>query len=417
MERDSLRLAAVRAVPFALVFAMTLGAFAWGVDVTDRPGMPDASPAAQLYYAIGLFVLGGLDLGVPTGGTPEARFALWTAYFLAPILTTTAVAEGLIRVLRPQWMTQQRRRDHVILVGAGQYGTVALRALRQAFDAHTVVADRDGRPAVIDLTRSLAAEFERGDISSPATQELLNIGASRGVVLMTNSDLLNLEVAWQVLQRWPNARVVAHVGDLALRRHVGQIIADTDGPTPHIFNAHRATTQHLYSQHLQQWFYSTEGKDVVVVVGLGRFGQTILEQLQEQAASEVRAVFIVDRAASLRLEQFHSQVGTSSALDITLHQAEMDDPRTWAELQHRLPVDGPPPVFLLCADHDQPNVRAAMLLRERWPQARIYVRVFHANTFIFALSHKLDFEVLPAETLLERALIERLGRWLDLQPK
>ena len=80
---------AVRMVGVLLVFLLTLAAIAGGVGTTGVEGLQDQSILAWIYYAGGLFVFGGLDLGAPTGGPAWGRAALWVAYFMAPAITTT----------------------------------------------------------------------------------------------------------------------------------------------------------------------------------------------------------------------------------------------------------------------------------------------------------------------------------------
>ena len=95
---------AARVVPVAVVFLGTMVAFEVGVDVSERPGVPQASWSVQLYYAVGLFVLGGMDLGVPVGGPIWARALLWLCYFLGPAITTTSPtqrAPGQLIVSQP----------------------------------------------------------------------------------------------------------------------------------------------------------------------------------------------------------------------------------------------------------------------------------------------------------------------------
>ena len=48
-----------------------------GVELSERPGIPYADPMTQLYYVLGLFVFGGLDLGVPT--LPAGRASMETS--------------------------------------------------------------------------------------------------------------------------------------------------------------------------------------------------------------------------------------------------------------------------------------------------------------------------------------------------
>ena len=51
-----------RSLALLCVFVCALWAFESGVGVTDREGVPGSGFLTHCYYALGLFVLGGLDL-------------------------------------------------------------------------------------------------------------------------------------------------------------------------------------------------------------------------------------------------------------------------------------------------------------------------------------------------------------------
>ncbi len=67
-RRSLLRTVFRQVLPALLVLALAVLAFRNGVNVSDRGDIPDDVFFVQLYYAIGLFALGGMDLGMPTGG-------------------------------------------------------------------------------------------------------------------------------------------------------------------------------------------------------------------------------------------------------------------------------------------------------------------------------------------------------------
>src|SRR5690606_5791725 len=184
----------LRGALFALTFTVALSAFRLGVGVDARE-LVGASLLTHVYYALGLFVLGGLDLGVPTGGGEEARAMLWAAYFLAPVITTSAVVEGLIRVLRPVWMDRRALRGHVVVVGAGRLGMQFLEVLREREPrARVLLVDMDAHRANVSLAQQrFGVRFLSGDVRTHVTPEALAFDRARAVVLLTDDDLVNLE--------------------------------------------------------------------------------------------------------------------------------------------------------------------------------------------------------------------------------
>lgn len=71
--RQVLRWFRFRGLALVGVFLCGFIAFLMGVGVTDRAGVADADTMTKLYYTLGLFVLGGMDLGVPRGGPGDRK--------------------------------------------------------------------------------------------------------------------------------------------------------------------------------------------------------------------------------------------------------------------------------------------------------------------------------------------------------
>ena len=413
----------------AVVTAVAILAFRMGVGVSQRPGVETGALATQLYYALGLFVLGGLDLGVPRGGPPLANALLWGCYFVAPLLTLGAVVEGLLRVWNPRWWRLKGLRDHVVVVGMGQIGMLYVEAVRRV-DAKRrllvvdVLADHVN---VIAAQARHGAHFLIGDIRNHFTRDALNLGRAAGVVLVTGSDLVNLEAATDILEEYPRLedRIVAHVADAALERTVVTPLAGGetgDGGPPHLsgrrlFNAHRIAADELVQRRLSIHFRETRLPDIVVLAGFGRFGQTILETLQDRAAGEFSTVLILDRVAERKKRQFDVQVGATAPYETVTLERDLSDPGTWDradEIIREAGGDGSggrSAIFVLGTDDDLLNLRTAMALRRRDPDAHIVVRCFNASSLTAQLSAEGRFDVFGVSSLLRDALSERHRTW------
>ncbi len=121
------------------LFLVAFGALLAGVDVSERPGLPDESWLTKAYYALALFVVGGIDLGTPSGGPVLARGALWFVYFAAPLLFASAIFEAVVRLLAPELWHLQRMRSHFVVVGAGDLTMSYLRVLRRTHPTVPIV--------------------------------------------------------------------------------------------------------------------------------------------------------------------------------------------------------------------------------------------------------------------------------------
>ncbi len=392
-----------RIAAIILVFVLVIAAFAMGVVTSERPGLADDPIIVWIYYAAGLFVFGGLDLGTPVGGILAGRTALWIAYFLAPAITTSAVVEGLLRLVRPAWLQRRRLHDHMVVIGAGQVGMAYLKALRSVEPERSVLlVDRSaGLASAEEAVRRAGVEFLQGDVQRAATIEALQLERARGMVVVTDSDLVNLEAAWAAHAEQPSVPVAVHVADLTLLRPVERLAQDDRAPVG--FNTHQIGALHLYRDHLAEHFRDTGYRDVVVLAGFGRFGQTILEVLLEEAADELDQVVIVDRSASALYREFKADIAHDLDRVIAIDQ-EVTDPAAWDEVDRRLAESEATPVYVLCAGDERLNLRAAMLLRNRSAAPRVFVRCFQRSRFASNLAEQLSLELLAFEEVLRDAL-------------
>ncbi len=365
---------------------------------SERPDLGSAPWIAWIYYAGGLFVFGGLDLGIPTGGPAIGRAMLWMAFILAPAITTTAVAEAFLKLVRPRWF-HSRLSNHMVVVGAGQVGRLYANAVRSLDPGRSVlVADTsDPSEAFPDVESLQIAAMQ------PAVLDGMQLERAHGMVVVTDDDLANLEMAWSASSTYPDLRTAVHVGDLSLLRPVER--AATGAGSPVGFNTHQITAAYLYQIHLALHFESTDYRDVVVLAGFGRFGQTILELLLAEAGEDLEAVVVVDTDAAARLRQFEADVGQPGVRVLGL-DLDVADPATWDRVASELAEMRAIPLFVLCGSDELLNLRAALFLRRMSSDPRIFVRCFHDSPFLKSLARQQSIELLIFETVLREALRE-----------
>jgi len=401
----------LRLLGAAAVVALAVGAFAAGVGTTGIADMGAESLAGWLYFAGGLFVFGGLDLGTPVGGPQSARIALWIAYFLAPAITTTVIAETMMKMVRPDLMARRRLRQHVILIGSSNAANAYADAIRDVEPDRMIVRldHHPGQtPRFEEWDTTSALQHLQGDARLPETLDAARLAQAYRVIFLTEDDLLNLEGAWTTLARQPGLPVAAHVTDLALLRPVNRLIRSqrhkTDSsPTPLIFSTHRIGALQLYEQHLHPYFESTRYQDVVIIAGFGHYSQTILELLCAMAADELELILIVDPAAAHLLRQLRSDVDIGP-VNIATIDGELDDASTWLQVSEQLTDQSTIPLFLLNSADETANLKAAMQLRAQDLKSKIFLSCFHHSAFAESLSSELSVEIVATEKLLAKAL-------------
>ncbi len=393
-------------------FGLALYAFRNGVVVSDRPDVLGAGILTHVYYSLGLFVLGGLDLGVPIAGPNSARVALWFAYFLAPLVTMGVLVESALRILRPAWIQRQNLRDHIVVVGLGQLGELFLETLHAGTKKPRVllVDTQQSQRLLAKARTQYGAPYVCADIRNTSTLATLSLNRAKGVALLTGDDLINLEAAWAVLEAEPTMSVVAHIDDIRMKREMDRLMGDSEGQRIRAFNMHHMAADRLYDQHLAPRFEQTSARDAVVLVGFGRFGQTMLEHLRREASDDLERVVIVDRTAKNAVAAFNMQTHEST-FPVDVVDGDAEDPTVWGQLDVLLKDVAHPPVFIFGTDSDSLNLRLAMLLRKRSRSLEIFVRCFHESRFTAQLAKQYRFHVMALEQMMHEALEELQQEW------
>jgi Trk K+ transport system NAD-binding subunit len=183
------------------------------------------------------------------GEPPEqfpASWAIRPLFFLMPIFGLTIIIEGIVDF---SLMLRDRRRyerswcktmatsmtDHVVLVGLGRLGFRIFKLLRKLGEA-VVVFERDPNNQFLEDVRRDGSPLFIGDARREALLEEANIRKAKSIILATDDDLANLEIALDARHIVPNLPVVLRMFD--------QNIADKVGDA---FDIHLAMSQSAIS--------------------------------------------------------------------------------------------------------------------------------------------------------------------------
>ena len=83
------------------------------------------------------------------------------------------------------------------------------------------------------------------------------------------------------------------------------------------------------------------------MAGFGRFGQTILEELQSCAAEELDTVIIIDRDAHRRLLVADEQRKFSGDYRREGFEGDISNPVVWERVHNTVDVEGKNTVFII----------------------------------------------------------------------
>ncbi len=357
------------------LFFSALLAFELGVSVTERPDVVDSGILVKAYYSLSLFVLGGTDLGVPFGGSPIARALLWLAYFGSPIWTASSLVGVLLRALAPQSWALRRLKNHIIVVGEGEMALSYLRVLRQHNPKISIVvvcSEHDALRAE-ELKQSFGAQVVVGDITHEFFLNQLRVERARKILLLDSNSMRSYEAASILISLVPTigSRIIIHCGNLRFMRAMENTRVTKVCQT---FNTYHLAAAGLVRSHLLHRFQETRDKDVVILAGFGRFGQTILEELQRCAIEELDTVVIIEKDAHRRVLVADEQMEFSGRYERYVYEGDISHPEVWDRLREDGKVDGDNTVFVLGTGLEEENLRTALWIRRKYPGAMVIAR-------------------------------------------
>ncbi len=323
--------------------AFTLGFLAFmEVDWPARDGGTTTMSASDAFYrTLQLVVLegGNLDGASVSLGLQIARFtlpALGGYLALKVLLTIFREEAGLLGV--------RVFRHPVVICGLGEGGFRIASSLRER-GMRVVVIEKDPDNEHVSACRRLGAVVLIGDATDPLVLERSRVGKASYVVSVCGDDRTNAEVAMQVrditLRRTSGSLTcIVHVVDpqlcaLLKSYEIGE--SHSDRFRLDSFNVHDSGARAL----LREFPSFSEREDVdekphLVVVGLGRLGQSLIVQAvrrwvgtRQQPDSRLRVTAIdveaTQHVASLlgRFPQL-SEACDFSAQDLDIESVELD---------------------------------------------------------------------------------------------
>ena len=201
-------------------FAGTLGGFAllvlgggWLLSshyVTPHTG-------ERLGFSEGIWCAFTLVFFQPTYAFPEAWY-LQLLFFALPTIGVALLAEGVVRFFAmvvnhetrmEEWhmCVASTYSDHIVLCGLGRIGWRILLQLQRAGE-DVVVIEKDGGGPFVKDARAMGVPVIVDDATRDAVLDEVGVARARTIIISTQDDLANLEIALDARDRNPEIRVV-----------------------------------------------------------------------------------------------------------------------------------------------------------------------------------------------------------------
>ena len=179
---------------------------------------PDAptSPTESIYLTLTLTFL------QPSGSFPHAWY-LQVFYFLMPVLGLAVLAQGLTnfgvlifnrRARGKEWemAVASTYSNHIILIGLGHLGFRVVKSLID-MGQDVVVIETKPRPDLLSSIHNWNITIIEDDGTRENILEAAGIRKAKAVVLCTQNDILNLQMALKARNLNPNVEVIIRIFD------------------------------------------------------------------------------------------------------------------------------------------------------------------------------------------------------------
>lgn len=394
-----------------LFFFSALIGFESGVTVTERPELATSGLLTKAYYSLSLFVVGGVDLGTPQGGPLAGQVLVWLAYFGSPMLAAWGLIGTLLRALAPQSWQLKRLRNHIIVVGDGPLAISYLRVLREHNRKIPVVVISNSQEPLLwdELKQTFGVIVVSGDITHEFFLRELHVERARKILLLDNNSMRSYEAASVLTNLVPGIadRVVIHCASLRFMRAMANTrVANSC----YCFNTYHLAASGLVRSQMLHHFRETRSKDIVIMAGFGRFGQTILEEMQNSALGELDTVIIIDIDAQRRVLVADEQIEFSGDYRRELFEGDIANPEVWERVGKEADVEGDNTVFVLGTGREEENLRTALWLRRKYPGAMVIARSSKESLFAAEVGQEHNIISISIAQLVE----ENIPRsWID----
>lgn len=168
---------------------------------------------------------------------------------------------------------------HIIVCGLGHVGFRVAKQLVD-FGQEVVGIEKDPRSPFLDRIYRMGVPVILGEANDPEILEQAGVKRAQAVVVATNNDLLNLDIAMHVRELNPNARLVLRLFDAELAERVGRALGIRMVLSASAIAAPAFATAALHEGVTHSFFLEGELlnlSEVVVLPGGGLEGRSVKE--------------------------------------------------------------------------------------------------------------------------------------------
>jgi hypothetical protein len=251
-----------------------------------------------------------------------------------------------------------------------------------------------------ELEQTFDVTLVIGDVNQSFLQDQLKLDRAIQVVFLADNDFLAYEAASKMLQRFPalGSRIVLHCHNLRFMRSMSDTTVAKQCTT---FNSYHLAARSLVNHSLLKHFESTEKRDVVVLAGFGRFGQTIAEELEAHAGQELETMVIIDIDADRRILVAEEQQLMKGAYRRMVLEGDISHPDVWRRLTDEIDLNQNHPTIILGTGRAEDNLRTALWIKRKYPNTLVFARTNDVSALALEVGAEHDIETFSIKQLVE----------------
>jgi Trk K+ transport system NAD-binding subunit len=266
-------------------------------------------------------------------------------------------------------------------------------------DVAVVVIDDNVEPVrVQELEQTFDAVVVIGEIKHEFLLAELGVERAARVVLLGDNDFQAFEAASRILRQFPDTHLTLHCHNLRFLRAMQDTSVARLSAT---FNSYHLAAASLVRQSLLNHFKRTQAQDVVVLAGFGRFGQTILEELEDQAINEINQVALIDVDAERRILVAEEQERLGDSYQRLVFEGNISNPEVWQKLVSRVDLNQNEPTIILGTGSTEDNLRTALWIKRKYANALVFARTNDQSALAVEVGAEHDINCFSIKQLME----------------
>jgi voltage-gated potassium channel Kch len=332
-----------------IVVAVAIIALKNGVKVESQPELGKLPTSILIFHCVDLFAFGAKDFGMPYEGNPLLRELLYLTYFIAPIISLSALAECMYFFSKPILPLLLFRGNHFIIIGNGRVGKAAILQIQERFKS---------KPRIVIIDKNIEKESRglqvfrnnkiliNADLTNSDVLDKINIKKAKGIFILTDNEWVNLKTYYQICEKnslRTNHRIYVRLSSIDLIHFLQNKELNCDWNVHHYFiNTHTAATHQLFStfkgsqkmvvEKLKFSEWTKKPLKQIILIGFGRFAQALLAELYSKSYLDAATLIIVDIEADAAWKNYIANNKKANSLQPVLVNSKIESPVSYTHL-------------------------------------------------------------------------------------